>query len=86
LSHDFYTDIITFNLSDSEEIKGEIYISVDRIRENAKLFNTSINTELLRIIFHGVLHLCGYNDKSKVETKIMNSKEEFYLNKWKKSL
>ena len=66
LNHNYFTDIITFNLSDtnSNVIVGEIYISIDTIRDNAKEFHTTINRELHRVIFHGVLHLCGYADKS----------------------
>lgn len=84
LLHDFYTDIITFELSDSDQTTGEIYISADRVRENAKIHKTSISQELLRVIFHGVLHLCGYNDKTKKERKIMSYKEEYYLSQWEK--
>lgn len=84
MKHDFYTDILTFNLSDSERVIGEIYISTERIKENAKLFNTSVKKELLRVIFHGALHLCGYNDSNKREKKIMVSKEDQYLFEWEK--
>jgi len=82
LSHDFYTDIITFNLSDSNAIQAEIYISVDRVKDNATQLGVSFKSELHRVIFHGVLHLCGYRDKNRVETKEMRSKEEFYLHKY----
>lgn len=82
LGHDYYTDIITFDLSDksSKTIEGEIYISVDTIRDNAKRFNTSANQELHRVIFHGALHLCGYNDKTKKDQSVMTQKENEYLN------
>jgi probable rRNA maturation factor len=80
LGHDYYTDIITFDLSDSEtEISGEVYISVDRVRDNAAKLGEPINTELARVIFHGALHLCGYRDKSKREKLLMRKKEEKYL-------
>lgn len=79
LSHDFYTDIITFDLSDSEEIQAEIYISVDRIRDNAAQLGTSFKSELHRVIFHGVLHLCGYKDKSQIDQAKMRKKEDLYL-------
>ncbi|MDB5232303.1 MAG: ybeY [Chitinophagaceae bacterium] len=80
LSHDFYTDIITFDLSDSSrEVIAEIYISLDRVRENAKLHKTVFKQELLRVIFHGALHLCGYKDKIKSELTIMRNKEDQYL-------
>ncbi|MES1198238.1 MAG: rRNA maturation RNase YbeY [Chitinophagaceae bacterium] len=82
LSHNDYTDIITFDLSDAQEIIGEIYISLDRIRENAKLLAIDIGQELLRVIFHGILHLCGYQDKLKSEKMKMTLKENYYLRKW----
>ncbi len=81
LHHDFYTDVISFNLSDSpDEIIADVYISLDRIRENAESFKKSIKEELHRVIFHGVLHLCGYQDKISSDKKIMRQKEEIYLN------
>ncbi len=81
LNHDYYTDIITFDLSEkSGPIVGEIYISLDRIRENAILYKTALQQELLRVIFHGALHLCGYKDKSKKDSSLMRAKENFYLN------
>ena len=82
LTHDFYTDIITFDLSDSDAVRAEIYISVDRVKENAIHLGVSFKSELHRVIFHGVLHLCGYKDKSKKETMEMRSKEAFYLKKY----
>lgn len=78
LQHDYYTDIITFNLSGSDTIVGEIYISIDRVKYNAKLYD-GFTKELLRVIFHGCLHLCGYMDKTKSELAIMRHKEEEYL-------
>jgi rRNA maturation RNase YbeY len=63
LKHDYLTDIISFNLSEAPAIiEGELYISIDRVRENAKTFKVSMNYELHRVIFHGVLHFCGYDD------------------------
>jgi len=80
LQHNFYTDIITFNLSEKElELIGEIYISLDRIKENSIKFKTPYKNELLRVIFHGALHLCGYNDKTKEENITMRQKENYYL-------
>jgi probable rRNA maturation factor len=80
LNHDDYTDIITFNLSDSPApVSGEIYISVDRVKDNARKFNTSFRQELHRVIFHGALHLCGYKDKSSKDEKLMREKENQYL-------
>ncbi|PUZ26608.1 rRNA maturation RNase YbeY [Chitinophaga costaii] len=81
LQHDTYTDIVTFELSDDPlETEGEIYISVDRVKENADQYNTSYERELHRVIFHGALHLCGFGDKSEEESNIMREKEEEYLN------
>jgi probable rRNA maturation factor len=79
LLHDFYTDIITFDLSESKNIQAEIYISVDRVKENAFQLGVSFKSELHRVIFHGVLHLCGYKDKKAAEKVKMRNKEEFYL-------
>ncbi len=80
LEHNYYTDIITFDLSDTTGIiEADIYISIDRVKENAKLLNSSQDNELMRVILHGLLHLCGYNDKSKREIAQMRSKEELYL-------
>ena len=80
LQHDYYTDIITFDLSDTlDETVGEIYISIDRVKENATQHQTIFDQELLRVIFHGALHLCGYRDKTKREITIMRQKEEEYL-------
>ena len=83
LDHDFYTDIITFDLSDKKgELIGEVYISTDRVRDNAKTFGEKFNAELHRVIFHGALHLCGYRDKTAKEKSQMTAKEEFYLKKY----
>jgi len=80
LRHKTYTDIITFNYNPAEGVvEGEIYISVDRVRENAKTFKTDFQTELHRVIIHGVLHLIGFNDKSKSEKALMREKEDSYL-------
>lgn len=84
LQHDYYTDIITFDLSEQpKQIIGEIYISLDRIKDNAKTLNTSIKEETLRVIFHGALHLCGYKDKSRTDIIKMRSKEDHYLNQYR---
>jgi probable rRNA maturation factor len=81
LQHDDFTDIITFPLSNpTEPVSGEIYISVDRVRENAREFGTTIQLELLRVIFHGALHLCGYGDKTPKEEKVMRKMEEGCIN------
>ena len=81
LKHDYYTDIITFQLSlPSEPIVGEIYISLDRVADNARTYSTSFTRELHRVIFHGLLHLCGYKDKLKSDQQEMRDLEERYLN------
>jgi probable rRNA maturation factor len=79
LNHDFYTDIITFDYSNGEFLEGDLYISVDRVLDNAGTFSTPFLNELLRVLIHGVLHLCGYNDKSEAEQSLMRVKEEEYL-------
>lgn len=80
LEHDYYTDIITFDISDKTgHIEADIYISIDRVRENAKQLKLSPDIELKRVILHGLLHLCGYNDKTKKEMAQMRYKEELYL-------
>ena len=80
LGHKTYTDIITFNYNSSEgKLEGEIYISVDRVRENAKTFKSDFQMELHRVIIHGVLHLLGFNDKTKREKALMREKEDTYL-------
>jgi probable rRNA maturation factor len=80
LKHDYYTDIITFGLSGKgEAVNGEIYISVDRVRENARDYTASLSREMHRVIFHGALHLCGYKDKKKQEEELMRKMEEKYL-------
>jgi len=82
LQHDYYTDIITFDLTPPKKQSkdAELYISIDRIRENAKAYQTTVQHELHRVIFHGVLHLCGYKDKSKSDQVNMRQKENDYLN------
>jgi rRNA maturation RNase YbeY len=78
LKHDTLTDIITFPMS-SDGIDGEIYISIPRVRENAGAFSNSFTSEYLRVIAHGVLHLCGYKDKSEEEIRVMRAKEDHYI-------
>ena len=80
LNHDYYTDIITFNLAPKDTpIEGEIYISIDRVKENAIQLGTSLKEELHRVIFHGALHLCGYKDKSKNDILEMRKAEDKYI-------
>lgn len=83
LQHDTYTDIVTFELSPPRQpLLADIYISVERIRENAKLYNAGLQQELLRVIFHGALHLCGYKDKSKSQTALMREQENEWLSRY----
>ena len=83
LKHDFYTDIVTFNLSEhSKSITGEIYISIDRVRDNAINFDVPFNKELHRVTFHGALHLCGYKDKTPKDQLVMRKMEDKYLNQY----
>ncbi len=79
LNHNTLTDIITFDYSLGKQINTEIYISIDRVKENAESFNTSFDGELHRVIIHGILHLCGYKDKTKKEKATMRNKEDYYL-------
>ena len=76
---DVFTDVMAFNLGDDKNIDGEIYISIDDVLENSKLFSKTFNDEFKRIIIHGVLHLCGYDDKTKKEKENMTLLEEKYL-------
>ena len=83
LNHDFYTDIISFELSKKEEpAQGDIYISIDRIRDNALSLGEPLYKELHRVIFHGALHLCGYKDKTRSQSLEMRNKEEEYLSRY----
>ena len=79
LNHDYYTDIITFDYCVENIISGDLYISIDRVKENAKTFNDSFLNELTRVVIHGVLHLCGYSDKTEVDQKNMRNLENKYL-------
>ena len=79
LDHDTLTDIISFDYSVGKELHGDIYISVERVRDNADDFNVSFGSELSRVMVHGVLHYCGYKDKTDSEKKEMRLKEDFYL-------
>lgn len=81
LNHDTLTDIISFDYSVGKELHGDIYISVDRVQDNAKDFNVSFDDELARVMVHGVLHFSGYNDKTDKEQLLMTSKEDYYLQK-----
>jgi len=76
LKHDFYTDIITFDYSEKDKISGDIFISLDTVKSNSEKFNTLYDNELYRVIIHGILHLCGQNDKTPEEEKVMRKKED----------
>lgn len=79
LNHDTLTDILSFDYREGKQINGEIFISVERVADNAKDFETVFKDELHRVIIHGILHFCGYKDKTVAEEKLMRQKEEFYL-------
>ena len=81
LQHDYYTDIISFDYCEDDKILGDLFISKDRVLENSIDNNVSFALELQRVIVHGVLHLCGYKDKSSKESRKMREKENYYLNK-----
>lgn len=83
LNHDTYTDIISFDYSEEDTVSGEIYISVDRLVENAGKHNVTLREELLRVMAHGLLHLCGYKDKSPIQQKQMRAAEERALRLFK---
>ena len=79
LHHDTFTDIITFDYTQGKRISGDIFISIERVRENAKKFKQTTDNELYRVIIHGTLHLMGYKDKTPKEKETMRAKEDFYL-------
>ncbi len=81
LNHDYFTDIITFDYVENDLISGDLFISFDRLKDNAKKFNIEVVREVYRVVFHGILHLTGYNDKTDEEQKLMTEKENFYLGK-----
>lgn len=76
LDHDTYTDIISFDNSEGDELNGDIFISTDRVTENAKEYNVDFSDELKRVTIHGILHLCGYGDKTESEAALMRQKED----------
>ncbi|MEN6618540.1 MAG: rRNA maturation RNase YbeY [Rikenellaceae bacterium] len=81
LSHDYFTDVITFDNSEDNVISGDIFISVDSVRSNAELYKQDFMNELHRVIIHGILHMLGYKDRTKEQKKVMREREDFYLNK-----
>lgn len=82
LHHDTYTDILTFDYSAGNRISGDILISTDRVRENARMYRVSFRQELLRVMAHGLLHCCGYKDKRKADQALMRNKEDECLLLW----
>ena len=87
LQHDYYTDIISFDLSETKgKLMWEVYISIDRVKDNAKTHKTSLKEELLRVIFHGALHFCGYKDKKPADAKEMRAQEDKWLKSYLKSI
>ena len=83
LNHNTFTDIITFDYTEDKKISSDIFISIDRVIENSKKFDTSFENELHRVMIHGVLHLCGYKDKTKSDAELMRKKENWALKLFK---
>ena len=79
LQHDYFTDIITFDYREGNVLSGDLFISVDSVRENALEYGTTFEDELIRVMVHGVLHLAGYDDHTEEEQRIMRQKENYYL-------
>lgn len=84
LKHDYFTDVITFDYSENDTISGDIFISLDTVKSNSQKFNTSNEEELLRVIIHGILHLCGLKDKSAEDSKMMTKSENQALEIYQK--
>jgi rRNA maturation RNase YbeY len=84
LNHDYYTDIITFDFGEGDTVSGDLYISFDRVKDNANQNGTSLQNETYRVIIHGVMHLCGYKDKQKKDIAVMRQKEEKCLSEIQK--
>lgn len=80
LDHDYYTDIITFDYCENGEVSGDLFISIDRVLDNSRTIGSDFIDELHRVMIHGVLHLCGYKDKTKKDEETMRKKEDYYLN------
>ena len=79
LGHDYYTDIITFDYCEGDRLSGDLFISIDSVRENASFYGVDFPTELNRVIVHGLLHLIGYDDHSEEDIAVMRAKENYYL-------
>lgn len=84
LQHDYFTDIITFDYCEGNKLNGDLFISIDSVRENASFYGTEFADELNRVIVHGVLHLIGYDDHTEEDIKVMRSKENYYLSQREK--
>ncbi len=82
LNHNWYTDVISFNYGNHEGLNGEVYISTDSVTRNADEYRVSNNREFLRVIIHGSLHLCGYEDRSVMEKNIMHEREDFWMKRY----
>ena len=82
LQHDYYTDIITFDYCEDNIVNGDLFISIDRVQDNSVVLKTDYDSELKRVCVHGVLHLCGYKDKTEDDENQMRAKEDFYLKKY----
>jgi rRNA maturation RNase YbeY len=82
LKASYFTDVITFDYTEGSCISGDVFISVERVKENAKMYRQKYFQEMLRVILHGVLHLCGYGDKTAQEIEQMREKEDYYLQKF----
>ena len=82
LKHNYYTDVITFDYSIGNAVSGEIYISIDSVKENVLNYNVSLKEEIRRVVIHGILHLVGYNDKMKKEKVVMKANEDFWLGRF----
>lgn len=85
LQHDYYTDIITFDYTENKQLEGEIYISIDRILDNSKKYNEKFHVELSRVVFHGILHMVGYKDKTKKDISKMREMEQKYIEQFLKA-
>jgi len=86
LNHNFYTDIITFDISTENSKQTEIYISLDRAKENSKILNQKFSDEIIRLIIHGILHMIGFNDSTNKEKLLMSQKENYYLSYYNDSI
>ena len=84
LKHNYFTDVISFNYNDQNNLIGEVFISIDAVKRNAKNYKVSYRQELLRVIIHGELHICGYEDRNSVEKDNMRKREEYWLGVYEK--